>query len=76
MKARSPKPLAKSRILVADEQPLLRAGVVHFINRKDDLVVCGEADSIASARTEAARLVPDLLLLDEPVAEGDPVGFG
>jgi DNA-binding NarL/FixJ family response regulator len=73
MKARSPKPLAKSRILVADEQPLLRAGVVHFINRKDDLVVCGEADSIASARTEAARLVPDLLLLDLQLGSGDTI---
>jgi DNA-binding NarL/FixJ family response regulator len=73
MKAKSPRPLVKSRILVADEQPLLREGVVHFINRQDDLVVCGEADSIASVRTEAARLVPDLLLLDLRLDSGDTI---
>jgi DNA-binding NarL/FixJ family response regulator len=73
MKTKSPKPLVKSRILVADEQPLLREGVVHFINRQDDLIVCGEADSIASARTEAVRLVPDLMLLDLRLGSGDTI---
>jgi DNA-binding NarL/FixJ family response regulator len=73
MKTKSPKPLVKSRILVADEQPLLREGVVHFINRQKDLIVCGEADSIASARIKAARLVPDLLLLDLRLGSGDTI---
>lgn len=73
MKTKSPEPLVKSRILVVDDQPLPREGIVHFINRQRDLVVCGEADSIASARTEAARLVPDLLLLDLRLGSGDTI---
>jgi DNA-binding NarL/FixJ family response regulator len=73
MKLKTPKPLVKSRILVADEQSLLREGVVHFINRQDDLLVCGEADNTATARTEAARLLPDMLLLDLRLGSGDTI---
>lgn len=67
--------MAKSRILVVDEQPLLREGIVHFINRQDDLVVCGEADSISSAKTAVLHHIPDLLLLDFQLGSGDTIAF-
>ena len=54
----------KHRILVADDHPLLREGVVQLINRQDDLVCCGEANSASSARTAVMEHRPDLILLD------------
>ena len=60
MTAAAPKSPAKSRVLVVDDHPLLREGIIQFINRQDDLVVCGEADSIASARTAVPLHEPDL----------------
>lgn len=73
MTAAAPKPPAKSRVLVVDDHPLLREGIIQFINRQDDLVVCGEADSIASARTAVPRHEPDLLLLDLRLGSGDTI---
>ena len=54
----------KARILVVDDHPLFREGLVQFINRQSDLVCCGEADSAASALQGVQAHKPDLMLLD------------
>lgn len=63
-----PRPATKStgkkRILVVDDHPLFRSGLVQLINRQDDLVCHGEADNIAAAKELIAKLKPDLLVLD------------
>src|SRR5437762_12752772 len=42
---------AKMRILVVDEHPLFRHGVMDFINSQVDMVACGSADNIPSVGT-------------------------
>jgi len=51
-------------ILIVDDHPITRAGLVHIINHEPDLMVCGEAENAAQALDllEASR--PDLLLVD------------
>lgn len=52
------------RVLVVDDHPVVRAGIVQFLSKAEGLVVCGEAGTIAEARTAVAELEPDLVLLD------------
>lgn len=53
-----------ARVLVVDDQPLFRAGLVALLNAAPDLTVVGEAgDGVtASALAESSR--PDVILLD------------
>jgi DNA-binding NarL/FixJ family response regulator len=66
---------AKIRILVLDEHPLLREGVINLINRQVDMVVCGDAGSIPSGQIAITGCKPDLLLLDLRLGSGDALEF-
>lgn len=63
---RSCKPpgAAPRRILVVDDHPLLRSGLIQCIGRCPDLVVCAEAGSPAEALAKLEQEQPDLLLTD------------
>jgi DNA-binding NarL/FixJ family response regulator len=69
------KQIAKTRILVADEHPLLRHGVVAFINRQPDMIACGEADSISTIQGKLAETRPHLLLIGLRLGAGDCLEF-
>lgn len=53
---------AKIRILVLDEQPLLRQGIIAYLNSQPDMTVCGEAGSISEAHRKIAECQPQLLI--------------
>ena len=65
----------KTRILVVDEQPLLRAGLVQLIDKQEDLVCCGETHSMVEAPILAATLKPDLALVGLYFKDGDGLGL-
>ena len=69
------KPNSKARILVADDHPLFREGLVQLINRERDLVCCGQADNPAAVQTAVAKEKPDLLVLDLRLKHGDGIEF-
>ena len=52
------------RVLLADDQVLVRAGFRALIDSEDDLEVVGEAGDGVEAVELAARLVPDVVLMD------------
>ena len=54
----------KIRILVLDEQPMLRCGISAYLNSQPDMAVCGEGDSIADAASKIAEYQPQLLVTD------------
>ncbi|NUS44073.1 MAG: response regulator transcription factor [Mycobacteriaceae bacterium] len=60
------------RVLVADDQALVRAGFVALLDAQDDIEVVGEADNGESAVRTARRLVPDVILMDVrmPILDG------
>ena len=63
----SPKTAARRsrrRLLVVDDHPMTRAGLVQLIDKQPDLEVCGEAGNPAEAFHEFARSRPDLVLAD------------
>lgn len=52
------------RIVVADDHPIVRSGIVALLQDAADVEVIGEAASGAEAVETAVRLKPDLVLMD------------
>lgn len=52
------------RTLIADDHPVVRAGLHALLNTADDITVIGEATTPNEAVTLAAQLQPDLILMD------------
>ena len=52
------------RIMVVDDHPIVRQGLVSVLSDEDDLEVVGEASSAVEAATRLGRLRPDVVLLD------------
>jgi len=52
------------RVLICDDQPLVRAGVRTLLGTQPDIEVVGEAADGAVAVAAAARLRPDVVLMD------------
>jgi DNA-binding NarL/FixJ family response regulator len=59
-----PKAIKQTRILVADDQVLIRVGLKTIITRHADLLCCGEAGSTDETLLAVESQRPDLLLLD------------
>jgi DNA-binding NarL/FixJ family response regulator len=58
------KKSSRLRVLVVDDHPLFRAGVVAALKGEPGLEVCGEADNATHARALAGRLQPDAAVVD------------
>jgi DNA-binding NarL/FixJ family response regulator len=52
------------RLLVVDDHPVVRQGLRTFLETRDDFEVVGEAGDGETAVAEAARLRPDVILMD------------
>ncbi|GHG49048.1 DNA-binding response regulator [Sinomonas cellulolyticus] len=59
------------RVLVVDDQALLRAGFRALLDAEPDMEVVGEAGTGADAVAAAARLAPDVVLMDIRMPGGD-----
>lgn len=61
---RHPPKVGRKDILLADDHPLMRAGIKSLIHQQPDLRITAEASTPAEAFTHLSRQVPDLLLTD------------
>jgi DNA-binding NarL/FixJ family response regulator len=59
-------------VLVVDDHPVVRDGIVGLLDGQDDLTVVGEASNGREALLHAERLDPDVILMDlrMPVMDG------
>jgi len=68
-KGKEPKPLPaaklkKTRVLLVDDHPTMREGLIRVIEREADLTVCSEAESIQRALEMIESSKPDIAVVD------------
>ena len=62
----------KARVLVVDDHPLLRCGLVQMIEKDPSLSLCGEADNVGSTILAVDNdPPPDLVILDLMLGHAD-----
>jgi DNA-binding NarL/FixJ family response regulator len=54
----------KSKVLLIDDHPIVRQGLVQLIDEETDMVVCGEASSAREALEVAEKTQPDVAIVD------------
>lgn len=55
---------SKFRVLLVDDHPVVREGLMLLINAEPDLTVCGEASTAAEAIRMVAQTSPDIAMID------------
>ena len=66
-------PSQSIRVLLVDDEPLLRRSLRIAIDREPDLTVVGEAATGTEAVTQAIQLLPDIVLMDIRMPDGDGI---
>jgi DNA-binding NarL/FixJ family response regulator len=61
------------RVLIVDDHPIVRQGLRRIMENEDDLVVCGEAESVREARAAIKELSPDVMIVDISLKQGDGI---
>lgn len=54
----------KTKILLVDDHPIFRKGLIHLINDEEDMYVCGESEDVFSAVQEIKKNKPDMIIVD------------
>ena len=57
----NPEPL---RIVIVDDHPVVRQGLVALIDLQPDMIVCGESDTVAGALAMIASALPAVAVID------------
>jgi len=60
----------RRRIFIVDDHSLVRRGLEHLINDQPDLEICGEAATLAEARSKIPAARPDLAVIDLSLQDG------
>ena len=58
-------------VLIVEDHPIVREGVTAVLQRERDIDVVGAADTIADGLRLAAKLLPDVILLDLKLPDAD-----
>ncbi|MER7282881.1 response regulator transcription factor [Dactylosporangium sp. NPDC000244] len=61
------------RVVVADDEAMIRAGLRMLLDHQPDIEVVGEAADGPAARAEVRRSAPDVVLLDVRMPKGDGI---
>ncbi|MBF4633385.1 response regulator transcription factor [Agreia pratensis] len=65
--------MSRIRVLIVDDQALIRKGIAMVLGATDDLEVVGEASDGLEAVSLAATLVPDIVLMDVQMPRMDGI---
>lgn len=62
-----------TRILIVDDHPLVREGLIGLISTQPDFEVCGEANGIAEAQELVEAMLPDVVIIDLTLKDGNGI---
>lgn len=63
----------KKSVLVVEDHPILRSGLIQVINNEPDLCVTGEADDVQSTLSALGNQVPDMAMIDISLKGGNGI---
>jgi len=61
---------ATTRIVIVDDHPLVREGLIGLLAAQSDFAVCGEASGAREARQIVAETKPDVVIIDLTLPDG------
>ena len=64
---------APIRVLLVDDHEIVRRGLQAILERNPEITVVGEAGTVAGAVQEAARVRPDVVVMDLRLPDGSGV---
>jgi len=67
------KTARKTRIMVIDDHPIVRCGLANLLAEEDDLCIGSEAATGAEALATLARDVPEMIIVDISLPDGDGI---
>lgn len=59
-----------TRIVIVDDHPLVREGLIGLLSAQSDFLVCGEAAGVVEARQVVASAKPDVAIIDLTLSDG------
>jgi len=59
------------RVLILDDHPIVRQGIKLMVNAEPDMTIVGEAQTELEARRLVRELLPDAVIVDLSLAQGD-----
>ncbi len=62
-----------TRILIVDDHPLVRQGLIGLLSTQPDFEVCGEASGIAEAQESVAAMRPEVVIIDLTLKDGNGI---
>jgi DNA-binding NarL/FixJ family response regulator len=62
--------MADIRVMLVDDHEIVRQGLRSLLDRREHLQVVAEASSVAEAVAEAARVSPDVIVMDVRLPDG------
>jgi DNA-binding NarL/FixJ family response regulator len=70
-----PKEIGKARVLIVEDQPIVRERLAELINSEPDLVPCGDADNPRTAFELIPRAKPNLIITGLALKESHGIEF-
>src|SRR5271169_3965449 len=64
---------AVRRVLIVDDHPIVRQGLRQIMEHEEDLMVCGEAETVRDAMAAVRDLRPDVVVADLSLKQGDGI---
>lgn len=59
------------RVLIVEDHHFFRSGLAQWLNQQKDIACCGAAASVMEARQAVEHLMPDVILMDLRLGDGE-----
>ncbi len=65
----------KIKIMIVDDHPVIRHGIMRIIENETSFMICCEAESKSVALKKVSEYIPDLIIVDISLGDGSGIEF-